>query len=134
MASTRRNDKFFSAKTRIKRAKEHILRLEKRIKRFLETVPYSSVIEPDSDGRTKLHKIKLGKPFPESIDVAATEAIQALRDVLDYCGSAAAMAAGVTNPTSAKFPFGDSPIDVDNDIKRGCRDLPPDKRRFCCAR
>src|SRR5262245_43085060 len=105
MAIARQNV-FFSSKTRLKRANQHIRRLEKRIKRFFETVPHSTIIETDADGGGELHKIRFAKPFPESIDVAATEAAQALRDVLDYCGAAAASAAGVANPTSAKFPFG----------------------------
>lgn len=121
-----RADPFYSAITRLKRAKEHILRLDKRTKRFFQTVSTTNIIEPDSDGVTELHKTKLSKSFPESCDVAATEAIQALRDTLDYTGAASAIAAGHTTPTSAKFPFGDTPSDVDTDIRRGGKQLPPE--------
>lgn len=122
----KRTDPFYSATTRLKRAKAHILRLDKRTKRFLQTVPATNVIELDTGGVTQLHKVRLGKPFPKSCDVAATEAIQALRDTLDYIGAATAIAAGYPNPTCAKFPFGDTATDVDNDMRRGGKQLLPD--------
>jgi hypothetical protein len=121
-----RADPFYSATTRLKRAKEHILRLDKRTKRFFQTVATANIIAPDTDGITELHKVKLGKPLPESCDVAATEAIQALRDTLDYTGAASAIAAGHAAPTTAKFPFGDTPADVDSDMRRGGKQLPPE--------
>jgi hypothetical protein len=120
-------DPFRSAKIRLRRANERISHLEKRIKRFLDTVGYASIVEPDADGVTQLHKIRFAKRLPEACELAATEAIQALRDTLDYAGAATVIAEG-REPKQAKFPFGDTPADLDGDVKRKCHDLRPEIR------
>jgi hypothetical protein len=121
----KRTDPFYSATVRLKKANALIARLDKRTKRFFQSVPGTNFVEPDTDGVTQLHKVKLGKPIPESCELAATEALQALRDTLDYVGAAATVASGCRTPTSAKFPFGPDAKAVERDMGRGGKQLPP---------
>ncbi|MGA7384385.1 MAG: hypothetical protein WBW81_06755 [Methylocella sp.] len=120
-----KHDPFCSPKRRLARGDNHARKLKKRVATFLENIPYERVIEKDSDG-FELHKLRMGKPVPDICTDYAAEALEALRSALDQTGYAAAVLAGITKPKNAKFPFGDTPADVENDIRRGCKDLPPD--------
>lgn len=117
---------FASPRGRWKRGKQHIAKLEKRTVAFFKTVPRTVVREKEPDRNFELIKLKLEKPLPEICTHYAAEALEALRSALDQTGYAAALVSGIAKPKSAKFPFGDNPADVDNDIRRGCRDLPPE--------
>jgi hypothetical protein len=119
-------DPFKSPKTRLKRANEHIRRLEKRTNSFFKSVPYTAIVELDPDGVHRLHKIRFGKSLPSRCEIDAAEAIEALRSVLDQIGYATAVLAGQLGATATKFPFGDTETDVENDIKRGCKHLLPE--------
>ena len=116
---------FASPRSRWKRGKEHAAKLKKRSDSFFKTVPRDTVREKEPNG-FELLKFKIEKPLPEVCTHYAAEALEALRSALDQTGYAAAVVSGVAKPKNAKFPFGDTAPDVDNDIRRGCRDLPPD--------
>jgi hypothetical protein len=116
---------FDSPKRRLARGKDHARKLEKRVATFLKNIPYEKVIEKDADG-FELHKLRMTKPVPSICTHYAAEALEPLRSALDQTGYTAAILAGVIKPKSAKFPFGDTAADVENDIRRGCKDLPPD--------
>jgi hypothetical protein len=117
-------DPFFSPKKRLSRANDHIKRLKKRTDSFFLKVPHQRVIEKDAEG-LDAHLIRFKKKIPQSCIDSATEALEALRSVLDQTGYAAAVLGGAAVPKSSKFPAGDTPTDITNDIRRGCKDLPP---------
>ncbi len=114
-----------SPKRRLRRAQEHISRLEKRIGTFFKRKPGDYVAEVDSHGMT-VHAFKFYRKIPDSWADAAVEALEALRSSLDQCGYAVAVRAGVPEPKNAYFPFGDSVVDLDANVKGRCKDLPPE--------
>jgi hypothetical protein len=120
-----KRDPFDSPKRRLARGKDHARKLEKRVATFLKNIPYEKIIEKDADG-FELHKLRMVKPVPDICTHYAAEALEALRSALDQTGYTAAVLAGTDKPKMAKFPFGDTAADVENDIRRGCTDLPPD--------
>ncbi len=120
-----KRDPFESPKRRLARAKQHVNHLEKRINTFFKKEPYARVVEKDADGVTDLHKIKFTKPLPDSCDLAATEALEALRATLDQIGYATASLAGKVDPKQTQFPIADDAAALDNVIARKrCNDLP----------
>lgn len=118
-------DIFASPKRRLARAKQHIRRLEKRISTFFKKKPGSRVTETDAEGVTT-HAFKFNRQIPDSWADAAVEAIEALRSALDQCGYAVAVQAGIAEAKNAYFPFGDTPSDLDANVKGRCKDLPPE--------
>ena len=114
-----------SPKRRLARAKANISRLEKRIATFFKRKPGDYIREVNPQGMT-VHAFKFHRKIPDSWADVAVEAIEALRSSLDQCGYAVAMRAGVAEPKNAYFPFGDSVIDLDANVKGRCKDLPPD--------
>lgn len=64
--------------------------------------------------------------MPDDIGDAAAEAADALRSALDHACFAVATIAGAVDPKSTHFPFADDPAQLENVIRRKCRDLPAD--------
>jgi hypothetical protein len=114
-----------SPKRRLKRAKEKIRRLEKRIATFFKKKPGAPITETDAQGVTT-HAFRFNHQIPESWGDVAVEAIEALRSALDQCGYAVAVRSGVAEPRNAYFPFGDTPTELDANTKGRCKDLPPE--------
>ncbi len=132
MATSR--DPFYSPKSRLKRANQHLRRLHKRIDRFFQQDPCRAVAEFDTDGVTKIHKLKFVKRLPESWTHSAVEILEALRSVLDQTGYASAVAAGKVAPKKTQFPIGDSPTGLNDLIKRKVsKDLPDEILSFFCS-
>jgi hypothetical protein len=95
--TTSNTDPFYSAKRRLARAKKHAADFESVSDAFIKSKPYVIAVDLDSDGVTKLHKIKLVKPFPEdTLSDIATDAFDNLRSVLDQTVYAASLASGNT--------------------------------------
>jgi hypothetical protein len=116
-------DPFESPKHRLTRAKEHIRRLEKRIKTFIKKTPPSRAEELDAEGWT-VHSLKFPRPVPQSWADSAGGAIEHLRSALDQCGYAAAVRGGKVDPKNAYFPFADTSTELANVINGRCKDLP----------
>ena len=114
-----------SPKRRLKRAKQKIRRLEKRIDRFFKSKLGRRVTEVDSRGVTT-HAFNFDRKIPDGCADAAVEAIEAMRSALDQCGYAVAVKAGITEPKNAYFPFADNPTDLNANVKSRCKDLPPE--------
>jgi hypothetical protein len=114
---------FNSPRRRLARAKQHVNRLEKRIRTFLDRKPYKPVADTDATGTTT-HAIKFNRNFPDSWGDAAVEALEALRSALDQTGYAAAVLGGVANPKYAYFPIADTMTDLDALTKGRCKDIP----------
>jgi hypothetical protein len=119
-------DLFASPRVSLGRAKDHIVDLEKRIRAFLaDTVPYTHVIEPDSEGINQVHKVKFIKLIPEEFAGITSDAVNNLRAVLDQIGYAIAVANGAKNPTKGTyFPFGETVSELDANIKTSCKKIP----------
>jgi hypothetical protein len=100
--------------------------LEKGLKARHAKNPYKRVTEVDID--TLMHRIRFKRPIPVGCIDAATEAIEALRSVLDQAAYAAAIASGKINPKKTSFPFGDDIAGLDNAITgyKVCKDVPDD--------
>lgn len=112
-----------SPKRRLRRAKDKIRRLEKRIAAFFKKKPGSLVTETNAEGVTT-HAHRFTHQIPDSWSDAAVEAIEALRSALDQCGYAVAVRGGAVEPKNAYFPFGDTPAELDANAKGRCKDLP----------
>lgn len=117
---------FDSPRQKIARANYHIRDLEAKVEAFSDTKPYDYFVEPDTEGVNQLHKIKFTAPLPSALADAAADAVFNLRAALDHAGYAAAVASGKTRPRKATFPFAGSAADLENEIKRRCKDLPPE--------
>jgi hypothetical protein len=124
---SKKADLLQSPKQRLKRGKQHIRRLEKRIQTFFRRSPGERFAETDSNGFT-VHGYRFARKVPNSWSDSGAEAIEALRSSLDQCGYAVAIRSGVVEPRSAYFPFGDSASDLDNVVKNRCKDLPAEIR------
>ena len=120
------HDPFYSAKRRLARAKKHAADLEIAGISFVNSEPYVRTIDLDSNGITKLHKVKLIKPFPEELSDIATDSFDNLRSVLDQIAYGAAIADGNPAPNFAYFPFSDTAENWENRAKGLCKDVPSD--------
>jgi hypothetical protein len=121
------NDPFYSAKRKLSRAKSHIVDFEVAIRSYFlgKTEIGEIVFEPDeADPTIYLHKFRFTKRLPEKAEDTAADAILNMRAALDSASFASAALGGHPDPKSAKFPFGNSSADVENDIRRGCNDIP----------
>ncbi len=118
---------FASPRLTILRAQHHIDDFNARINEFVNSQPWSYVIEKDSKGSQVLHKIKFARRLPPNLPCILFDASNNLRATLDQAGYASAVASGKVDPKQTKFPFGDDPVGLDNVIRRnGSKDLPPE--------
>ena len=131
--ATSQSDPFYSAKRRLGRAKKHILDLKEAMSAFMDSHPYTVVVEPDTDGVTKLHKVKLVKPFPEDMSDIACDALDSMRSSLDHAAYGAAVAGGVASPQYAYFPFSNSPEKWADRAKGLCKDIHADITALFCS-
>jgi hypothetical protein len=97
-------DFFESPKRTILRAKHHILDLESQIAAFTNEKPWSYLVEDDSDGTHKLHKIRFARRLPDDLPSILFDAVNNLRAVLDQCAYASAIAAKSPSLKHIKFP------------------------------
>lgn len=76
-------DPFESAKRKLVRAKQHIYNFESCFRTFLDGKPYEQITEPDIDCPENIvHKLRLIKPVPETLDLIASDIVNNLRTVL----------------------------------------------------
>jgi len=118
-------DPFSSPKHRLARAKKHLADLKAEVDGFfLGEDPAEVVLEPNAGGTKNLHKFRFRKPLPAVTDDLAWDTVSNLRAALDNATFTCGVVAGNPDAKSAKFPFGDTAADVENDVRRGCKDLP----------
>ena len=119
------NSPFESARRKIARAKKHLDDLTREIRTFVESGAYEQVKEddPNRPGYT-LHKIKLIKAIPISIEDSAGDCIDNLRGALDHACYGAAIASGNPNPRNAYFPFAGDAERLETAIKGNSKDVP----------
>ena len=125
-------DHFRSARRRIARANVHIKNIEAGIEAFMAQSPFQVITERGIEPGTVAGrpwswvKLKLTHEFPDELGDTTAEAVDALRSALDHACFAVAKLAGEEDPKSTHFPFADDPAQLENVIKRKCRNLPAD--------
>src|ERR1039458_6628559 len=117
-------DHFRSPQLRLGRAEKHIHDLKREIDAFVKEKPWTHVIEVDSNGLFKEHKIRLTRNLPDDFPLIVADGIYDLRSALAQAGTAAARAGGIANPTCSAFPFGATLKDVLRGAKRRSKHIP----------
>jgi hypothetical protein len=112
------SDPFHSSKYSIARAKNHIRDLERQMHEFIESQPYTEVVEIDAQRVEQVHKIKLVKPMPIALQGIAADAVNNLRNALDQAIYA------ITPRKNAFFPIAPDAPHFENAVKGRCKHLP----------
>lgn len=112
------SDPFHSSKYVIARAKHHVRDLERQIAEFIESDPYSRVVEIDPNTSEEVHKIKLAKPMPVALPGLAADAVNNMRSALDQAIYT------LTGARNTYFPIARTQSDFENAVKGRCKDLP----------
>ena len=125
------DDLFESPKTMLRWGKKRIGDLNTEIQAFAKDQPWSYIVEPDIQAQQYLHKIVFTARLTDDLPNILFDATNNLRSTLDQIAFAIAVKhTGNSSPTSAKFPFGPTEVDLGNNAKGGCKDLPPEIRDF----
>ena len=120
-------DVFHSPRLTFERAQHHIREFKSTVRDFVDSKPYTYIVDDKSDLALDIHKIKFTREVPRELPCVLFDAANNLRAVLDQSGYAAALAA--KRPLkSVKFPFGPTDADFRNNVAGGCKDLPPEIR------
>lgn len=121
------SDIFLSARRMLDRAEHHLRDLDTQVKAFAREKPWSHVIEMDDEGTTELHKIRFGETVSDDLPHIIFDCANNTRSALDQMSFAIAVRyTGKSTPKSAKFPFGPDATAFVNNLKGGCKDLPPE--------
>src|SRR3990172_1903198 len=112
-----KDDKFFSSKLKIERAKRHILELSNEIVSYLKTKPFRVVVEKDPDSSNHLWTLRVKNEVPCHLSVIIVDAIHNLRASLDLLASDLVSMAG-GNTKNVYFPFGDDADGLERMIKQ----------------
>jgi len=123
------DDPFYSAKSRLERAKEKISELNTAIRQYRDEHPADLICEADEpDRRTKTWKFKFFRPFPDSWTHLPIEILEAVRSALDQAAYAAAKLSGSKRLKKTQFPIADSLDELQNLIagRKVCKDVPPE--------
>ena len=114
-----------SSRRKVARAKEHIANLKVASRLFFDACPYTIVVEPDlREPKQEIHKLRLDGPLPDSFTNFTDDAVHNLRSALDNLGYALAVSSGRVDPKSTAFPFSGTALQLDNNIKGRCKDIP----------
>jgi hypothetical protein len=128
------SDPFQSSRRKVARAKKHIADLEREIGDFVKKASYVRFSEPHTaKPLLTVHKIRMNKPIPDGLSEIAGDAIGNLREALDHATFSVAIASGVTAPSNAYFPFSGTVDDIDNCMKKRCKDIPKEMHPFLRA-
>jgi len=119
------SDPFASPKLKLTRAKKNRDDFASERVRFINEYPWSQVTDTGPDGFSKQFKVRLTKPFPDTLSELISYATNNLRSCLDGATWATAVCSG-KNGKNAPFPFGDSPDGLEQCIKGRCKDIPSD--------
>ena len=112
-----KDDKFFSSKLKIERAKRHIWELSNEIVDYLKTKPFRVVVEKDPDSSNHLWTLRVKNEVPCHLSVIIGDAIHNLRASLDLLASDLVSMAG-GNTQNVYFPFGDNADGFEEMIKK----------------
>lgn len=112
-----KDDKFFSSKLKIQRAKHHIRELSNELVDYLKTKPFRVVVEKDPDSSNHLWTLRVKNEVPCHLSVIIGDAIHNLRASLDLLASDLVLMAG-GNTNNVYFPFGDDADGFEEMIKK----------------
>ncbi|MEW5913022.1 MAG: hypothetical protein AB1814_10730 [Thermodesulfobacteriota bacterium] len=99
---------FSGARLKIERANQHINELDSSIQRFINTNPYSIIIEKDPNSGNNVLGFDATKPLPREVTATLGDAIHNLRAALDLAVWDAICCAGGTPTRDSCLPFGDT--------------------------
>jgi hypothetical protein len=117
---------FYSARQRIRWAKENLAQFERSAKRFFRSTKPEIVVEPDPDPAYEVHKARFAKPLPGSLTNKTVAAIENLRAALDHAAVNVANLASAAHPDKTHFPFSRTEADFKGRLNSTCGNLPDD--------
>ena len=117
---------FESAKVLINRVKTHHLRdFEVKEAWFASKKPYDLFSEKDQRSGMILMKARIRRPIPGELSAIAFDIVNELRSSLDHVVfDSAVLLGGDPSPKYTKFPFGKSPEQAENDLRRQHSEVP----------
>ncbi len=98
--------------SKIKRAKKHVLDLERQLRAFLCTNPYKVGTKRDAESRKLIYYVVSVEPIPECVPLIAGDAIQNLMSALDHLAYQIVCSDTGNkppNPNWIYFPIADDP-------------------------
>jgi len=110
-------EKFFSAKLKIDRAKDHIRELSNKIVEYLKSKPFKVVVEQDKDSSNHLWTLRVKHEIPCIYAAIIGDVIHNLRASLDLLATELVTEAG-ENASGVYFPFVNDEAGLDDMIKR----------------
>ena len=119
---------FDSARLTFCRAEHHINEFKSTISGFINSNPWTRIVDKDSNPGKHIHKIKIIRDLPKMLPCILFDAANNLRAVLDQAGYASAVAANSPSLKAVKFPFGPDEEHWRNNLAGGCKDLPAEIR------
>jgi hypothetical protein len=119
-------DTFHSPHLTLDRAKHHIRDFNTTVKDFMDSKPWTYLVDKKADPTKDIHKIKFTHQLSEMLPCILFDIANNLRAVLDQAGYAAAIASGKVDPKRTNFPFADDLPGLENNIRgrKVCADLP----------
>ncbi|HBF30870.1 hypothetical protein [Rhizobium sp.] len=119
------SSQFSGAFAKVRRAAEQMTNLKTVIDNHVDTNVPVIVIEPDPVTGDKIAKLKLQRPIPDTINLAAGEIIYHLRSALDHTAIAVARLSQVANEKTIYFPTGPSLTEFEREIGKKLRGVAP---------
>jgi hypothetical protein len=121
-------DVFHSARLTFERAQHHINEFNSMVFEFVQSKPYASFVDQQTDPTKDIHKIKFTRQLPQLAACVLFDIANNLRAVLDQAGYASAIANGMSDPKSTNFPFADDLPGLNANIERRgvCKHLHPE--------
>ena len=98
---------------KIKRAKEHVVDLERQLRAFLESNPYKVGARQDPETRKLIYYVTSAEPVPDCLPLVAGDAIQNLMSALDHLAYQIVCSDTGDNPPNPNwiyFPIADDAV------------------------
>jgi hypothetical protein len=117
---------FYSPRLLLAEGRDDTHRLSAAVREFLARTGHFHVPRFDLEKRVYVHKVQFEEPLPQQFPVFVRKIAGSLRSALDHAIYASAVSLGNPNLKAIGFPFGDTPDQLENDIKRKCRGMAPE--------
>jgi hypothetical protein len=124
---------FETARRKLSWAEKRLNELNAELADFRYRNPYKKVVELHPNlPRHTIHKVVPSEPIPDSTIDLTAEVVGALRTALDSAVFDIALAAGVTDPRIAAFPFAGTLGEMTGALGR-CKDVPEPIKSLMCG-
>ena len=110
-------ERFFSAKLKVERAKDHIRDLSNKIVDYLKSKPFRVVVEQEEGSSNHLWTLRVKHDVPRLYAAIIGDIIHNLRASLDLLATELVTESG-GNPKNVYFPFGSDEAGLDEMIKK----------------